>query len=1559
MSKRIGRALSFLIMLSMVLSCLTGLTINVSAFQESETDDGDIRIYSDFLGDDLSYLNTTDWNLGSYYSSLSEIEGMVYANESVLSYSFLHNQADPQGPILAGASRVNNSNSDDDYVVMDMGWVLTSLEVQSIIATAEETVEIQYAEDDGRPVADYGSFDVNAYEWKTIDPDTIVNEKQEKCIGEWDAANGVRKTDRDILTSTVSKEDMPENARYFKVYLPRLTADRQNRWRVILSGFGGTYDPSSDPAPVPEDIVAEWPVDATITADNLTETSATVHWPEVVVTEGPADELSYQVAIDGVVQEGEISIDGGQCSMDVTGLKPGVEQTVTVSLIRYGMLFTPPEPLQGTVRANDPTMLTWADDAAITSSNVTQNTADISWPAIDADAQDITYRITVDGSSVDVTEALTYSLSRLMANTSYDITVTAEKNGVTVSTAPLEMTLTTIPVPEGQTSVILDTFNKDGVTDPEHNEDQRLLLFENIYDYGWDIGSNSAHPNDNTIFTQGHVVSEAEGIDSYTLTRKEATDYNKNAYIVYEIPNADMSSFEVSFIMMMGEGKIPVNATFEVSEDNVNYEQITTTIKQGENPDVEGEYKRWTYTGFNADRIPKTTDAEGNVTEYKKIKYLRINFPMPVSSTKCQSVQLEMVKINQNNRLNGWGADATITTKEVTDTSITLEWPAFQSDEDFEYMFSNEGIWVQNISKDQTSITIEGLDSNTEYEYAVAVVKKNSDDPAAPEADLASQLLQSERIRTDGSPYVLVDKFKFSDSHLTDGSDGVGESHWTRTWKGELAPAWDADWKAIQRGGSNGQGKTPFSVEYYLEVGLTDFSVDFVYGNVGGTPTDSTFEISSDGVTWTPIAVTKTGNPPSGWNYSVINFSPQNPEDIPRGTKYLRIIYGTSTDSSNRCFGIKLQQVQITKYDVMLDDADTFDLNQYLSNGETTDAIMSSFSLPDSYMGYPLEWRTSDPDVISLDGQVNAEVFDGYYKDVILTAGFRHNENEEEVAYSIEIPVRVAKNTSTWTDEQYIDYDFSVYPDSASITAPQDPNEIFKSINLPESLEGGSTFSWSVSDPEHATIQTIGKQTYVNFTFDYDREITLDIILTATKGSVTKEMRYPITLIKIYADNIAGTQAIMNASSNTDIKEDAADKDLSDYWESAADDATPYLEYDFMKPTLMNAVMLAEYGDAVASYKIEVSDNGREWEEVASGTTLGDRQKNVIQFAQVSTRYIRATFTPNPGETVKIASFEVYNAALTDEQIFAEVFNAISIPRRTTSDIELPTEGERGAIITWASSNESVLDTDGTVNRQSRDVTVTLTATAELPSGSIDSYDYTVTVAKESSSGSGGGGTGGSGSGGYTGGGGMPYVPTTDGEEPVTPEENTDETTEQIFADVPASHWASLYINNLYEKGIVNGSGDGLFQPDNNITREEFVKMLLLGMGVEISSESVPFADVDTNEWYAPYVATAYQLGIINGIDDENFGIGQLISRQDMAVMADRILQNVGIVSSDSEMIQYTDNDQIAGYAVEAVQNLADLNVMNGDTDNRFNPEANATRAESAKIVSILNSMLN
>ena len=95
----------------------------------------------------------------------------------------------------------------------------------------------------------------------------------------------------------------------------------------------------------------------------------------------------------------------------------------------------------------------------------------------------------------------------------------------------------------------------------------------------------------------------------------------------------------------------------------------------------------------------------------------------------------------------------------------------------------------------------------------------------------------------------------------------------------------------------------------------------------------------------------------------------------------------------------------------------------------------------------------------------------------------------------------------------------------------------------------------------------------------------------------------------------------------------------------------------------------------------------------------------------------------------------------------------------------------------------------------------------------------------------------------------------------------------------------------MTEKGIVSGDDTGKFNPNDNITREQFLKMLVEAAGIETDEAENTFADVK-DAWYKPYVLKAKNFGIVNGISDTEFGIGSNITRQDMAVMITRTIEN-------------------------------------------------------------------
>ena len=159
----------------------------------------------------------------------------------------------------------------------------------------------------------------------------------------------------------------------------------------------------------------------------------------------------------------------------------------------------------------------------------------------------------------------------------------------------------------------------------------------------------------------------------------------------------------------------------------------------------------------------------------------------------------------------------------------------------------------------------------------------------------------------------------------------------------------------------------------------------------------------------------------------------------------------------------------------------------------------------------------------------------------------------------------------------------------------------------------------------------------------------------------------------------------------------------------------------------------------------------------------------------------------------------------------------------------------------------------------------------------------------------------------------------------------------------------------LSEKGVVSGDGTGGFKPNDNVTREQFLKMLLVAMGTESEDAENTFADVAENAWYKPYVLTAKKLGIVNGMSDTQFGIGMNITRQDMAVMISRI------IDTDADVIteDFADKADISDYAVNAVMHMKRIGLIDGYADGQFKPLNNLTRAEAAKVISSLIKIIN
>ena len=180
-----------------------------------------------------------------------------------------------------------------------------------------------------------------------------------------------------------------------------------------------------------------------------------------------------------------------------------------------------------------------------------------------------------------------------------------------------------------------------------------------------------------------------------------------------------------------------------------------------------------------------------------------------------------------------------------------------------------------------------------------------------------------------------------------------------------------------------------------------------------------------------------------------------------------------------------------------------------------------------------------------------------------------------------------------------------------------------------------------------------------------------------------------------------------------------------------------------------------------------------------------------------------------------------------------------------------------------------------------------------------------------------------------------------------------------VFDDLDSVEWAREPICKLAEMGVLRGKEYRLFYPNDNITREEFVKMLTVAYKLNIENKTAKFTDVNADDWFMPYVAAALENGIVNGVSDDMFGTGQNITRQDLAVMAYNAALKNGVEFNTEDVQKFSDDDKISDYAKTAVYALKSQDIVNGIDSKNFAPQDTATRAEAAKILYALISLSN
>jgi hypothetical protein len=185
---------------------------------------------------------------------------------------------------------------------------------------------------------------------------------------------------------------------------------------------------------------------------------------------------------------------------------------------------------------------------------------------------------------------------------------------------------------------------------------------------------------------------------------------------------------------------------------------------------------------------------------------------------------------------------------------------------------------------------------------------------------------------------------------------------------------------------------------------------------------------------------------------------------------------------------------------------------------------------------------------------------------------------------------------------------------------------------------------------------------------------------------------------------------------------------------------------------------------------------------------------------------------------------------------------------------------------------------------------------------------------------------------------------------PAQEEQKVDKPLTVSFTDVPESHWAHSYIQNVVRKGLFTGISNTQFGPDLPVTRGMFVTVLYGHAGAP-TVPAATFLDVPATTWYARSVSWASEQGIVSGIGDNKFGPELSITREQLALILYQYAKGTSPGTEAFVRMFYPDGKDVSSWALTAMSWAINEGLISGKTGNLLAPKATATRAEVAVIM--------
>ena len=178
----------------------------------------------------------------------------------------------------------------------------------------------------------------------------------------------------------------------------------------------------------------------------------------------------------------------------------------------------------------------------------------------------------------------------------------------------------------------------------------------------------------------------------------------------------------------------------------------------------------------------------------------------------------------------------------------------------------------------------------------------------------------------------------------------------------------------------------------------------------------------------------------------------------------------------------------------------------------------------------------------------------------------------------------------------------------------------------------------------------------------------------------------------------------------------------------------------------------------------------------------------------------------------------------------------------------------------------------------------------------------------------------------------------------------------QAFADLDTTQWYHEYTDYVIGNNLMNGMGNHRFAPNGTTTRAMLVTTLYRLADSPEAGEGSTFTDVAEGAWYADAIAWAQDVGIAKGITETRFAPNSNVTREQAATFLYRfVTEYLKVESAESaDLSMYKDADKISSYAKTAVAWATAKNLFEGFPNGTLQPKDTLTRAQLAKLLTIL-----